>query len=137
MKRTKRLNQKEVKQQLIEELNETEEVNEKAEKVDKPMLGINPDIIKEYEEILRTKIRSIITVAYHQGKVFSRFREKEKFMTLVIRFKIHKSIVFKINVFKLIEKHPGLIKSSVTISFLKNYLKDIRQICQKNVREFE
>ena len=90
------------------------------------------NIIKEYEEILRTKRKNIITVEYHQGKVFSGYREKEEFITLVRRFGIHRNtIVFKINVFKLINKHPGLMKSSVTLSFLKNYLKDMRQICQK------
>ena len=115
---------------------ETVELNEKAEKVQKPEEAA--DIIKEYEEILHTKRKGIITIAYHQGKVFSRFLEKNKFTTLVRRFGIHKNtIVFKINVFKLISKHPRLMKSYVTLKFLKNYLKDIRQICQKNVSEFD
>ena len=101
---------------------ETEELNERAEKM-------ATKIIKEYEEILCTKRKGIISVAYHQGDVFSCFREKEKFMKLVSRFKIHKNtIAFKINVLKLINKHPRLMKSSVNLSFLKNYLKDIRQI---------
>ena len=55
---------------------------------------------------------------------------------MVGKLKIHKStIVFKINVFKLIEKHPKLMKSSVTLTFLKNYFKDIRQICEENSSE--
>ena len=130
-----------MKQHLIDSLVnndsiETEELNEGAEKVDKPEDAAN--IIKEYEEILRIKRKDIVNVAYHRGKLFSRSREKEKFMTLVRRFGIHKiMIVFKINFFKIINKHPGLIKSSVNLSFLKNYLKDIRQICHKNVKEFE
>ena len=95
-------------------------------------------IIKEYEEILRTKRKVIITVAHHQGKMFGRFWEREKFMTPVSRFGIEKNtITQKINVFKLIQKRSGLMKSSITLSLLKNYLKDIRQICQKTVREFE
>ena len=85
------------------------------------------DAIKEYEQIV-----------YHQGKVFSRFREKENFFTLVSRLGIHKNaIVFQINIFKLINKHPRLMKSAVTLSILKNYLKDVRQTCPKNVEEFE
>ena len=141
VKKTKQLNEEEVKQRLIDSLVnndsiETEELNEGAEKVDKPEDAAN--IIKEYEEILRIKRKDIVNVAYHRGKLFSRFREKEKFMTLVRRFGIHKiMIVFKINFFKIINKHPGLIKSSVNLSFLKNYLKDIRQICHKNVKEFK
>ena len=85
------------------------------------------DAIKEYEEIV-----------YHQGKVFSRFREKENFLTLVSRLGIYKNtIAFQINIFKLINKHPRLMKSSVTLSISKNYLKDVRQTCPKNVDEFE
>ena len=85
------------------------------------------DAIKEYEEIV-----------YHQGKVFSQFWVKENFLTLVSRLGIHKNtIVFQINIFKLINKHPRLMKSSVTLSISSNYLKDVRQTCPKNVEEFE
>ena len=58
---------------------------------------------------------------------------------MVSKLKIHKStIIFKKkNNFKLIEKHPKLIKSSVTLTFMKNYLKDIKKVCEKNSIEFE
>ena len=46
-------------------------------------------------------------------------------------------LIFKINVVKLIDKHPKLTKSSVTLSFLKKYFKDIKQICQENPHKFE
>ena len=64
---------------------ETEELNERSEKVDKPKDAAN--IIMEYEEMLCTKRKGIITVAFHQGKVFSRFREKQKFVRLVANSK--------------------------------------------------
>ena len=89
-------------------------------------------MIKQYEEILRTKRKGIISVAYHQGKVFSRFREKEK---LVSKSGVHKNtIIFKINVFKLIDKYPKLMKSSVALTFLKNYFKDMKKICAEQVK---
>ena len=141
VKKTERLSKEKVKQQLIHSLvnndtTETEALNEKAEKVKKPEDGA--DVIKEYEEILRTKRKGIITAGDHQVKVFSLFREKEKFIKLVSKQKIHKNtIIFKINVFKLINKHPGLMKSSVTLIFLKNYFKDIKRIRQQNSSEFE
>ena len=92
------------------------------------------DVIKEYEEIIRTKRKGIISIAYHQGKVISRFRENEKFMGLVTRFGIHKNtIIFKINILKLIDKHPELMQSSTTFSFLKNYLKDTHNYVKKDV----
>ena len=109
---------------------EIEELNKQAERVEKPEDAA--DFIKRYEEILRTKTKGIISVAFYQGKLFKRFREKEQFMQMVGKLKIHKStIVFKINAFKLIEKHTKLMKSSVTLTFLKNYFKDIRHICEE------
>ena len=115
---------------------ETGALNKKAEKVEKPEDAA--DVIKAYEEILRTKRKGIISVVYHQGKVFSCFLEKENFLRLVANFKIRKNtIIFKINVFKLIDRHPGLMKSSVTLGFLKNYFRDIKRMCQQNSSEFE
>ena len=66
VKKMKRLNKEEVKQLLIDFLVnndtiETVELNEKAEKVQKPEEAA--DIIKEYEEILHTKRKGIITIA--------------------------------------------------------------------------
>ena len=59
-------------------------------------------------------------------------------MQMVSKLKIHKStIIFKINFFRLIEKYPKLMKSSVTLTFMKNYFKDIKQICEENSSEFE
>ena len=110
---------------------ETEEVNEQAGIVDKPEDAA--DLIQKYEEILKTKRKGIISVAYYQGKVFSRFREKEKFVKLVADFGVHKgTIIFKINVFKLLDKYPKLKGSSVTLSFLENYFKDIKEICKRS-----
>ena len=53
-------------------------------------------------------------------------------MLVVNEFKVHKSIIiFKINIAKLIDKHPILMKSFMTLGFLKNYFKDIKQICNE------
>ena len=112
------------------------ELDEQADKVEK--LEDAVDIIKKYEEILRTKRKGIITVAFHQGKIFKRFKENEKFLQMVKKLKMYKNtIILKINLFKLIEKHPKLMKSSVTLTFLKNYFKYIKQISKKNSSEFE
>ena len=140
-KKTKRLNKDEIKRQLIESITidnvvEMEDLNELAEKVQKPKEVA--DVMKQYEDILRTKRKGMVSVMYYQGEIFKRFKEKQKFLQMVSKLKIHKSaIIFKINIFKIIEKHPGLMKLSVTLNFLKNYLKDIKKICQENSSEFE
>ena len=117
-KKTKRLNKDEVKKQLTESIiiNNAIKINnlkELAEKVRKPEEAA--DKIKQYEEILRTKRKGIVSVAYYHGKIFKPFKEKEKFIQMLSKLKIHKStIIFKINIFKLVEKYPKLMKSSVT-----------------------
>ena len=94
-------------------------------------------MIHECESIIRTKKKGIIRIAYHQGKVFKKFKDKEKFITLVNRLGIHKTtIIFKINVFKLCERHPKLLKSSIGLGFFKNHHKDIKEICMENAQEF-
>ena len=76
---------------------EVEELNKLAEKVQKPEEAA--DIIKQYQKILRTKRKGIISVANYQGKLFKRFKEKEKFIQMVGKSKIYKStLLFKINV---------------------------------------
>ena len=52
-------------------------------------------IIKQYEEIICTKNKNI-SITYHQGKVFKRFKDKEKFIKLVNELKVQKTtIIFK------------------------------------------
>ena len=59
---------------------ETEELNKKAEKLEKPEDAAA--IIKQYEEIIGTKTKNIVSIAHRQGKVFKRFKEKEKVIRL-------------------------------------------------------
>ena len=140
VKKTKRLTREEGKKQLIEsmvvnDVVETQELNNKAEDVQNPEGAVT--VIKEYEEIIWTKKKSIITIRYYQGKVFKKFKDMEKFIKLVNQFNVHKTtIIFKINIFKLCEKYPKLLKSSIELGFLKSYYKDIKQVCEKNLNEF-
>ena len=69
--------------------------------------------------------------------MFKKFKDKEKLIKLVNRFNVRKTtITFKINIFKLCKKYPKLMKSSIGLGFLKNYYKDIKQICEENLNEF-
>ena len=71
------------------------------------------------------------------GKVFKKFKDKEKFITIVNKLGIHKTtIIFKINIFKLCEKYPKLFSSSIGLGFFKNHYKDIRVICNENAQKF-
>ena len=108
-KKAKRFSKEEIKTKLLEsitidEVLECEDLNKEAEEVQDSERAA--EIIKRYEDIIKTKNKGIINVAYHQGQVFKRFKEKEKFAKLVSELGIHKTtIIFKINVFKLCKKY--------------------------------
>ena len=94
-------------------------------------------MIKQYKYIIKTKKKGITSIAYYQGKVFKRFKEKEKFIKLVSQLGIPKNtIIFKINVFKLREKYPKLLRSSIGLGFFKNYHKDIKDVCKEHKEDF-
>ena len=120
-KKTKRLSKEEIKKQLFEsiiinEVVESEELKIKKQKKYKNL----KKVIKKYEYIIKTKKKGIISIEYYQGKVFKRFKEKEKFIKLTSQLGIHKNtIIFKINVFKLCERYPKLLKSSIGLEFFK------------------
>ena len=72
---------------VYNDIAETQEPNEKADKVEKPEDAAA--VIKQYEDILHTKKKNIISIVYHQEKVFKGFKNKEKFIKLVNEFKVH------------------------------------------------
>ena len=139
-KKAKPLSKEEIKTKLldsmtVDEIVEFDDLNKEAEKMQDPKKAA--EIIKRYEDIIKTKNKGIINVAYHQGQVFKRFKEKEKFAKLVSELGIHKTtIIFRINIFKLCKKHPKLLKSSIGLGFFKNYHKDIKAICEENEKDF-
>ena len=120
---------------VVNDIAETQDLNKKAEEVQNPEEAA--EVIQGYENIIRTKKKGIICIAYYEGKVFKKIKDKEKFIKLVNPFKVHKiTIIFKINIYKLCEKHPKLLESSIGLGFLKNYYKDIKEICSENAQEF-
>ena len=140
-KKAKRLLKEEIKKKLldpmtIDEIVEFDDLNKEAEKTQDPEEATK--IIKRYEDIIKTKNKGIINVAYHQGRVFKRFKEKEKFAKLVSELGFHKTtIIFKINVFKLCKRYPKLLKSSIDLGFFKSYHRDIKAICEENEKDFQ
>ena len=97
------------------------------------------DFIKKYEEdIIKTNKKNVIFFAYQQGKVFRKFKENRKFKNLVEQFKITKgTIMFKINIFKLVGEYPQMMTSSVTLKFLKSIHKYINNISKENQEDFK
>ena len=57
---------------------ESEELNREEEAVQDPEEAAK--VIQKYKNIIKTKKKGIISIAYHQDKVFKKFKEKEKFI---------------------------------------------------------
>ena len=140
-KKAKRLSKEEIIKQLldfmiIDENLEFDDLNKETEEIQDSEKAA--EIIKRFEDVIRTKKKGIINVVFHQGQILKRFKEKEKFAKLVNELGIHKTtIIFKINVFKLCKKYPKLLKSSIGLGFFKNYHKDIKAICEENEKDFQ
>ena len=77
-KKTKRLSKDKIKKQLLEsmiinEVVESEELNKEAEEIQQPEEAAK--VIKQYEDIIKTKKKGMISIAYYQRKIFKRFKE--------------------------------------------------------------
>ena len=69
-KKAKRLSKEEIKKQLLDSMiiDEVVEFEAEAEETQGPEKAA--EIIKRYEDIIKTKRKEIINVAYHQGQEF-------------------------------------------------------------------
>ena len=136
-----RLSKEEIKSKLldliiIDKALESKDLNKEAEEVQD--LERAAEIVRWYEDIIRTKKNGIINVAYYQGQILKKFKEKKKFFELVAELGIHRNtIIFRINFFKLCQKYPKLLKSSIGLGFFKNYHKDIKAICKEYEKCFQ
>ena len=105
---SRRLIKEEIKKQLLDSIVynkniNTEDLNEWGNRVE------------EYEDIIKTNKRNIIFFADQQGKGFTKFKQSRRFKSLFKRFKISKgTIIFKINIVKLVDKYPKMMTWSIT-----------------------
>ena len=55
-------------------------------------------VIQDFEQMIQNKKSEIVWLAYYQGQIFQKFREKERFVNnMVLKFNLVKSnTVFKI-----------------------------------------
>ena len=77
--------------------------------------------IQEFEQIIQNKKSDIVWLAYYQGQIFQKFREKERFVSdMVLKFHVSKSsIMFKIGLKKLIDDFPKIKSFSLSLHYLK------------------
>ena len=112
----------EIKKEL-EELIANGKRNEHTDMEEQPENGTTNEedaakAIQEFEEIIKNKKSHIVWLAYYQGKIFQRFREKERFVSHMV--KVSKStIMFKTAMSRLIDDYPKIKGSSLSLHYLK------------------
>ena len=82
-KKAKRLSKEEIKTKLLDsitinEVLESEDLNKEAEEVQDPKRA--SEIIKRYEDIIKTKKKGVINVAYYQGQVFKSLKKRKSLL---------------------------------------------------------
>ena len=80
----------------------------------------------------------MLWLAYQQSQIFEKFKMNESFIDEVKQLGISKStILFKISIVKLVNKYPRMKKSSLSLQFLKNNFKIIKEISHESASEFK
>ena len=96
-------------------------------------------VIQEFEEIIKNKKSDIVWVAYYRGKIFQKFKGKERFVSdMVLKLNVSKSTrMFEIALSNLIDAYPKIKESSLPLHYLKKKLRVIKQVCKENAGEFK
>ena len=77
-------------------------------------------------------------IAYQQGEIFRSFKNNNKFISAVSAFKISKTAInFKIDIVKFIDTYPKMQTSCISLCYLKNNFRVIKENCQEHASELK
>ena len=111
-------------------------VDDLSKKVDNPDDAV--ELIKKIEKIMKSKKNNIPMLAYHQGIIFRKFKENNKFVSAITEFKISKTTInFKTDIVDFIDKYPKMRTSCISLHYLNNNFRVIKDICKEHAREFQ
>ena len=113
---------------------ETRGLEQLIRTTDKPNDAI--ELVKKLDKLTKCSKNNILVLAYQQGKVFQKFKTNNKFVSAVTEFGISKtSINVKIDIVKFIENYPKM--SCISLLYLKNNFRVIKNVCQEHASEFQ
>ena len=90
-------------------------------------------VIQELEQIIKNKKSDIVWLAYYQGQIFQKFKEKESFVSMFLKL----TIIFKIPLKNVIDDYPKIKDSSLTLHYFLKKMKLIKEICEESASEFK
>ena len=96
------------------------------------------ELIKKLDKLTKCIMNNILVWAYQQGKVFHKFKSNNKFVSAVTEFGIRKTTInFKIDIVKFIENYPKMKQSCISLFYLKNNFRVIKNVCQEHASDFQ
>ena len=96
------------------------------------------ELINKMDNMIKIITKNILTIAYKQGEIFRKLKANNKFISPVSAFKIGKATRnFKIGIVDFMDKYPRMEKSCISLYYLKNNFKVIKEVCQESASEFQ
>ena len=96
------------------------------------------ELIKKIERLIKCSKNNILILAYQQGKVFQKFKVNSKSVGTATKFGVNKTTInFKIDIVNFIEKYPRMKNSCISLFYLKNNFRVIKNVCQEHASEFQ
>ena len=139
MKRRIKKNKEEIFKKVKDSIMVEEIVNKNFEKTSNSIKSPDEaaDIVNNMEKLL--EVRNPTYYGLHTKNVKS--LENSKQMKILDMFKelgsSKSTILFKIFIAKFVNKYPRMKKSSLSLHFLKNNFKIIKEICYENASDFK
>ena len=125
----------EIFEKLMESIMSEEVVTEAVEDLSRNVDSLDDAVklVGKIKQIIKSKKYSILILAYYQGLIFKKFKENIKFTGAVSNLKIGKATInFKIGIIKFLDNYPQMRKSSVSLHFLKNNFRVIKEVCREH-----
>ena len=115
---------------------ETKGLEQLIRTIDNPKDAI--ELVKKLDKLTKCSKNNILVLTYQQGKLFQKFKSNNKFISAVTEFGISKTTInFKIDIVKFIENYPKMKKSCISLFYLKNNFRVIKNVCQEHASEFQ
>ena len=136
-RKTKQNNKSTILEKLKESIMSEKEVDSKgienlSKRVDNP--DDASELIERIERIMKSKNNNVLSLSI----ILKKYKENSKFTSAVAKFKISKATInFKIGIIKFIDDYPKMRKSSISLHFLKNNFRVIKDVCKEYSSEFQ
>ena len=112
---------------------ETKGLEESIKNICKPNEAA--ELVKKIDRFVKCRKNNILMYAYQQGKVFGKFTQNSTFVNAVTEFG-KTTINFKIDVANFINQYPRMRKSSISLFYLQNIFRAIKNLCKEHASEF-